>query len=196
MFSISPGEVAHSKKFWVRNRHKESSEEKFDSWKKPQVIVRKKKRLFLFFASIAEYREIYVEIVPRDIKIVSGRWKLVRTNKNNLENLSRRDHVIILKSTSTCCLFKEKNLRKIKQKSFCTKAWDKQEDFLCSNENRFLLSTMSSRGFLLRIHDDDSYDQPEMRPLSPNIIVSRSDYFAAREEGEKWTNQFTPLMSS
>lgn len=52
---------------------------------------------------------------------------------------------------------------------------------------------MSSRGFLLRIHDDDSYDQPEMRPLSPNIIVSRSDYFAAREEGEKWTNQFSSI---
>lgn len=53
---------------------------------------------------------------------------------------------------------------------------------------------MSSRGFLLRIHDDDSFDQPEMRPLSPNIIISRSEYFAAREEGEKWTNhQFSSI---
>lgn len=43
---------------------------------------------------------------------------------------------------------------------------------------------MSSRGFLLRAHDDDSFDQPELRPLSPKIIVSRSDYFAAREGGE------------
>lgn len=44
---------------------------------------------------------------------------------------------------------------------------------------------MSSRGFLLRTHEDDSFDQPEMRPLSPNIIVSRADFFAAQEEGEK-----------
>lgn len=90
--------------------------------KKPQVIVRKKKRLFLFFASIAENREIYVKIVPRDIKIVSGCWKLVRTNKNNLENLSRRDHVIILKSTSTCCLFKEKKFEENLTEKFLYKS--------------------------------------------------------------------------
>lgn len=37
---------------------------------------------------------------------------------------------------------------------------------------------MSSRGFLLQVHDDDSFDQPvEIRPLSPNIIVTRGDYF-------------------
>ena len=48
---------------------------------------------------------------------------------------------------------------------------------------------MSSRGFLLRIHDDDSLDQPEARPISPNIlspgivspsiVLTRSDYFHA-----------------
>lgn len=43
---------------------------------------------------------------------------------------------------------------------------------------------MSSRGFLLSMHDDDSYDQPDLRPLSPNIIISRSDYFAATEGGK------------
>lgn len=36
---------------------------------------------------------------------------------------------------------------------------------------------MSSRGFLLRTLEDDSFDQPELRPLSPNIVVSRSDFF-------------------
>lgn len=40
---------------------------------------------------------------------------------------------------------------------------------------------MSSRGFLLRMHDDDSFDQTERRPLSPNIIVSRPDFFAAQD---------------
>lgn len=47
---------------------------------------------------------------------------------------------------------------------------------------------MSSRGFLLRpSDDDDSYDLnlAEFRPISPNIIISRNDYFAARDEGEK-----------
>lgn len=44
---------------------------------------------------------------------------------------------------------------------------------------------MSSRGFLLRAIDDDPFDlTPEFRPISPNIIISRSDYFAARAEGE------------
>lgn len=42
---------------------------------------------------------------------------------------------------------------------------------------------MSSRGFLLRMPDDDSYDL-EMRPISPNIIISRSEYFAAQDGGE------------
>ncbi|KAG5684191.1 hypothetical protein PVAND_013431 [Polypedilum vanderplanki] len=40
---------------------------------------------------------------------------------------------------------------------------------------------MSSRGFLLRMHDDDSLEPIERRPLSPNIIISRQDYFTARE---------------
>lgn len=40
---------------------------------------------------------------------------------------------------------------------------------------------MSSRGFLLRMPDDDSFDQP----LSPNIVISRSDYFAAKDDGGK-----------
>lgn len=48
----------------------------------------------------------------------------------------------------------------------------------------YFLSKMSSRGFLLRIPDDDSFDQPDIRSLSPNILVSRSDFF----EGEKWVN--------
>lgn len=43
---------------------------------------------------------------------------------------------------------------------------------------------MSSRGFLLRTHEDDSFDQPELRPLSPNIIVSRSDFFYAHDLGK------------
>lgn len=38
---------------------------------------------------------------------------------------------------------------------------------------------MSARGFLLTIHDDDSFDEPVIRPISPNIIISRSDFFAA-----------------
>lgn len=42
---------------------------------------------------------------------------------------------------------------------------------------------MSARGFLLRMPDDDLYD-PEMRPISPNIIISRSDFFAAQAEGK------------
>lgn len=42
---------------------------------------------------------------------------------------------------------------------------------------------MSARGFLIAIHDDDSFDQPVIRPISPNIIISRSDFFAAREGG-------------
>lgn len=46
-----------------------------------------------------------------------------------------------------------------------------------------LLLKMSSRGFLLRMPDDDSYD-PEMRPISPNIIISRSDYIAAHDGGK------------
>ena len=45
---------------------------------------------------------------------------------------------------------------------------------------------MSARGFLLRMPDDDLYD-PEMRPISPNIIISRSDFFAAQAEGKKAT---------
>lgn len=98
MLSISPGEVAHSKKFSWKIRHNESSERKFDSQEKPQVIVEKKK--VLFFVLIAKYRGNLCENlrVPRDIKIGSGCWKLVRTNKNNLNNLSRRYHVIVLKS--------------------------------------------------------------------------------------------------
>lgn len=48
---------------------------------------------------------------------------------------------------------------------------------------------MSSRGFLLRMPDDDSYD-PDMRPISPNIIISRSEYFAAQEEGEEGCQVF------
>lgn len=44
---------------------------------------------------------------------------------------------------------------------------------------------MSSRGFLLRMHDDDSFDQANRQPLSPNIVISRSDYFAAKDEGGK-----------
>lgn len=44
---------------------------------------------------------------------------------------------------------------------------------------------MSSRGFLLRMFDDDSYEQSELRPLSPNIIISRSEFIAAEEAGEK-----------
>lgn len=43
---------------------------------------------------------------------------------------------------------------------------------------------MSSRGFLLRMPDDDLYDQPDRRPLSPNIIVSRSDFFDAQDGGK------------
>lgn len=43
---------------------------------------------------------------------------------------------------------------------------------------------MSARGFLLRIDQDDSFDLPELRPRSPNIIISRSDYFAAEGEGK------------
>lgn len=49
---------------------------------------------------------------------------------------------------------------------------------------------MSSRGFLLRMHDDDSLDQPVARALSPSIlspgivspsiIVTRNDYFSAK----------------
>ncbi|CAO1382196.1 unnamed protein product [Diamesa serratosioi] len=40
---------------------------------------------------------------------------------------------------------------------------------------------MSARGFLIALHDDDSFDQPLMQPISPNIIISRSDLFAATE---------------
>lgn len=45
---------------------------------------------------------------------------------------------------------------------------------------------MSARGFLLRIQDDedDSFDLPDRRPLSPNIIVSRADYFSPIQGGE------------
>lgn len=43
---------------------------------------------------------------------------------------------------------------------------------------------MSARGFLLAIHDDDSFDQPVMRPISPNITISRSDFFHATEGGK------------
>lgn len=49
------------------------------------------------------------------------------------------------------------------------------------NQEKFLFVKMSSRGFLLRMPDDDLYD-PELRPISPNIIISRSEYF---QEGEK-----------
>ena len=52
---------------------------------------------------------------------------------------------------------------------------------------------MSARGFLLAIHDDDSFDQPVMRPISPNIIISRSDFFAATGGGNLITNLFWHL---
>ena len=42
---------------------------------------------------------------------------------------------------------------------------------------------MSSRGFLLRMHDDDSYEADRL-PLSPNIVVSRADFFDAQEGGK------------
>lgn len=48
----------------------------------------------------------------------------------------------------------------------------------------FKQSTMSSRGFLLRTHDDDSFDQPEIRQLSPSIVISRSDFFTGDSGGE------------
>ena len=44
---------------------------------------------------------------------------------------------------------------------------------------------MSSRGFLLRMHDDDPFDASNRQPLSPNIVVSRSDYFSAKDEEGK-----------
>lgn len=47
---------------------------------------------------------------------------------------------------------------------------------------------MSSRGFLLRTHDDDSFDQHDMRPLSPNIIVSRRDFFTVHDSGKTYTS--------
>lgn len=40
---------------------------------------------------------------------------------------------------------------------------------------------MSSRGFLLLAHDDDSFDQPDIRALSPSIVISRSDFFQGGE---------------
>lgn len=43
---------------------------------------------------------------------------------------------------------------------------------------------MSSRGILLRMPDDDCYDQLERQPISPNIIISRQDYFAAKDGGK------------
>lgn len=36
----------------------------------------------------------------------------------------------------------------------------------------------------MRMPDDDLYDQPDRRPLSPNIIVSRSDFFDAQDGGK------------
>lgn len=44
---------------------------------------------------------------------------------------------------------------------------------------------MSSRGFLLRTHDDDSFDQPDIRALSPSIVISRSDFFSGDLGGER-----------
>lgn len=44
---------------------------------------------------------------------------------------------------------------------------------------------MSSRGFLVRISDESADDFNRRQPLSPNIVVSRSDYFAAIEDGGK-----------
>ena len=46
---------------------------------------------------------------------------------------------------------------------------------------------MSSRGFILRMPDDDSFDLASRQALSPNIVISRSDYFAAKgdEDGGK-----------
>lgn len=47
---------------------------------------------------------------------------------------------------------------------------------------------MSSRGFILRMpDDDDSFDLASRQALSPNIVISRTDYFAARgdEDGGK-----------
>ena len=41
---------------------------------------------------------------------------------------------------------------------------------------------MSSRGFLLRIPDDDSFDNTDILALSPTIVLSRSEYF---DEGGK-----------
>lgn len=55
---------------------------------------------------------------------------------------------------------------------------------------KVLFLKMSSRGFLLRMPDDDDSYDPKMRPISPNIIISRSEYFAAQEGGEKFDKFF------
>jgi hypothetical protein len=39
------------------------------------------------------------------------------------------------------------------------------------------------------MHNDDSLDQPERQPISPNIIISRTDYFAAKDGGKKCQNK-------